>query len=151
MSPAGGMVAKSLPSQGRVAESQVRFSPDGGSHPRSLSSEEGEPESYAVRCPAYQPVKGRGKRRTHRQCARELRHKLTRARIQYTTGTRYAYTAVRVDSRRCGSAVSHQPIEGSYFEETGCMRGGYRSWRSLAIIPILLLALGLSACNLSLS
>ncbi len=31
------------------------------------------------------------------------------------------------------------------------MRGGHRSWRSLAIIPMLLLALGLSACNLSVS
>ena len=31
------------------------------------------------------------------------------------------------------------------------MRIGHRSWRSLATIPVLLLALGLSACNVNLS
>jgi subtilase family serine protease len=44
-----------------------------------------------------------------------------------------------------------RPYHTSLSEEFIRMRIGHRSWRSLSVIPMLLLALGLSACNLNIS
>src|SRR5689334_22159138 len=84
-----------------------------------------------------------------------MRHKQACERIQCVYN---AYT-IRRQARALRLSLLARDTASLYyiaairepFEENVHMRIGHRSWRPFAVIPMLLLALGLSACNVSLS